>query len=213
MLLNNTKRMHASGPSPTHELYTTAFHAVLLLHLVVVVLLLYRQLSSRLAMSQVCLLLSVVFVCVRHRFTRLFSVLCSIAGLTSLAEGLLESCAFYSRAIDMGAATTTTGVALLAHCRSRALLQAGLVTCFCVIQIANLVIHIVGVPLPLPLMKPACTEKHSDDDDDDDHNDYNDDYIDEDDDGDYNGDYNGEKATAGPAGTGHANTRQADDYV
>ncbi|SCV05236.1 LANO_0H03048g1_1 [Lachancea nothofagi CBS 11611] len=151
--------------------HSTLIHAALTCHMGVLLWLLCRAMPSQLAVGQACLLLAAIFVCVRHRFTRLFSLLATVVGTTALVHGLLECGVLYTQAIALGAATTATGLHTLAQLRSRALAQVGLLVCFCLVQVANLTLYISGLPLSSQ-RDWALVKKYSADDDDDDDDDY-----------------------------------------
>lgn len=115
---------------------------VLVVHLALLLLLLARTAPDPLVSGQVCLLLTVIFVFVRHRYTRMFSLLSTAVGVSGLGHSLLYTYRTYCTALDVGAPTTLTGIAELSTLRTRAVLLGVLLLCFCVVQLANLSLHL-----------------------------------------------------------------------
>ncbi|CUS22355.1 LAQU0S05e03510g1_1 [Lachancea quebecensis] len=115
---------------------------VLVVHLALLLLLLARTAPDTLVSGQVCLLLTVIFVFVRHRYTRMFSLLSTAVGVSGLGHSLLYTYQTYCAALDADALITLTGITELSNLRTRAVLLCVLLLCFCVVQLANLSLHL-----------------------------------------------------------------------
>lgn len=115
---------------------------VLATHLAFVLVLMAKVCGDPLQLGQLCLLLTVIFVFVRHQFTRLFSLLTSAAGVAAATRVLVHSCQAYAVAFESGAATSLTGLAQLARLRSRETTSYVLILCFCVVQAINLALRL-----------------------------------------------------------------------
>ncbi|SCU92514.1 LAFA_0F11100g1_1 [Lachancea sp. 'fantastica'] len=117
-------------------------HAIMAAHLITAMILLYHEIPSQLALGRICLLLTVIFVGARSRFTRLFSLAPTSMGIITALGGLIDACSLHQNAVGLGAAASRTGISLLSDLRSRALMHAALLACLGSVQALNLALHL-----------------------------------------------------------------------
>ncbi|CEP61002.1 uncharacterized protein LALA0_S02e04544g [Lachancea lanzarotensis] len=147
MLLDNEKDVVDSDTKTAvaaHHVSRWAY-TILLVHFIAVLVLLQYEIPSQLALGRLCLLLTVIFVGVRHHSTRLFSLASAGLGAVTATQGLIDACSLHYHAVGLGAAASRSGISLLSDLRSRALMHAALLVCLCAVQILNLGLYLTSL--------------------------------------------------------------------
>ncbi|SCU96794.1 LAME_0F17458g1_1 [Lachancea meyersii CBS 8951] len=111
-------------------------------HLTTALLLLHCRLPDQGVLGPVCLFLTILFVSIRHRSARLFSIAPTLAGCVNAAREVADLCQLQEFALTRGAAASHRGIALLAEIQSRALVHAVVLVCLGAVQAVNLALHL-----------------------------------------------------------------------